>query len=772
MLVIGHDLGAVGQPRLSDEHHEPLGQSHERLPLYALGRDRPLLLELAHKGVGGVLIEVDGAPGAERPAAGPRGQPWCAPACEPAPVGGARDAQRGDAVGGVAGYQSQRPAQGLELELDALAVGAVTDHTSGDPVVAGGAALLQGGDRSVGCSGMGRRGLEALLAPAGEDPLQRPRPAGEDLRLLGGLLGGWRVLLDGGLGFGGHLVRGRLVGCSRCGVTPVLGMVSTLDSALVEARRRKHWGWGYEDEQASPAEVRATAGWLAGHLGLGEVEVEDPVALEAVRLVPPRVLPPVSLAEICASDAHARAAHALGKSYMDVVRGFRGRFEDPPDFVARPRDEREIEGLLEWCAAERVAAIPYGGGTSVVGGVQPAVDSSYNGAVSIDLGALDRVLEVDPVSRAARIQAGATGPRLEQQLGEQGLTLRHFPQSFELATLGGWIATRAAGHFATVWTHIEDFVESVRALTPTGAWESRRLPGSGAGVSPDRMLAGSEGTLGVIVEAWMRVQPRPTERRSVGVRFPSFAQGAECVRALAQSGLNPANCRLIDPREAQLTGAGDGSCALLVLGFESSDHPVDGPLGRALELCREHGGEVGERDGAGGDAVGSWREAFLRVPYLRDVFVAMGVISETFETAITWERYPMFHERVTEAAEQALREVGATGGRVMCRFTHVYPDGPAPYFTVIARGRRGGELEQWAAVKQAVSATIIREGGTITHHHAVGRDHRPWYDRQRPEPFAQALRAAKAAVDPQGIMNPGVLVDPLPVDRRPAEPLR
>jgi alkyldihydroxyacetonephosphate synthase len=564
----------------------------------------------------------------------------------------------------------------------------------------------------------------------------------------------------------------------------------------VDERRRKHWGWGYEDEQPAAADVRATAAWLAGHLGLGAVEVEEPVALEALALPAARIVPPAELAAISADDVYARASHTYGKSYVDVVRGFRGQFEDPPDFVVTPREESEVERVLEWCTAKRVAAIPYGGGTSVVGGVQPVVPSSYNGAVSVDLRALGRVLEVDPVSRSARIQAGATGPALERQLGEHGLTLRHFPQSFELSTLGGWIATRAAGHFATVWTHIEDFVESVRALTPTGVWQSRRLPGSGAGVSPDRMLAGSEGTLGVIVEAWMRVQPRPVHRSSAGVRFESFARGAECVRALAQSGLNPANCRLIDPQEAHLTFAGDGAHALLVLGFESSDHPVDDALARALELCREHGGEVddGARGttagaaaegagsagagavavgsagagaaaiGAAGDAVGSWREAFLRVPYLRDIFIAMGVISETFETAITWERFPAFHECVRAAAEQALREVGASDGRVMCRFTHVYPDGPAPYFTILARGRRGAEIEQWLAVKRAVSDAILSAGGTITHHHAVGRDHRPWYDRQRPEPFAHALQGAKAAVDPAGILNPGVLIDPLPFD--------
>jgi alkyldihydroxyacetonephosphate synthase len=544
----------------------------------------------------------------------------------------------------------------------------------------------------------------------------------------------------------------------------------------VSARRRKHWGWGFEDEQPSPGEVRAAAAGLAAHLGFPPVEVEQPVSLEAVRLPDARVLPPAALASICSTDKHARASHALGKSYGDVVRGFRGRFANVPDFVARPREEADVERLLEWCSAMRVAAIPYGGGTSVVGGVEPIVSSAYNGAITIDLGRLDGVVEVDRVSRAARIQGGATGPRLEAQLSEHGLTLRHFPQSFELSTLGGWIATRAAGHFATVWTHIEDFVESVRALTPTGVWSSRRLPGSGAGPSPDRMLVGSEGTLGVITEAWVRVQPRPVHRDAAGVRFSTFAIGAECVRALSQSGLHPSNCRLIDPAEARFTMAGDGTFALLVLGFESCDHPVDWLMDRALAICAEHGGVAadrrgssreGERPGGGGElgthtadggGVGAWREAFLRAPYVRDVFVAMGVLSETFETAITWERFPRFHEHVMAAARAAAQDVSGVA-HVSCRFTHVYPDGPAPYYTVLAPAWRGDEVEQWAAIKTAVSEVIVAEGATITHHHAVGRDHRPWYDRQRPDPFAAAWRGAKATVDPGAVMNPGVLID-------------
>jgi alkyldihydroxyacetonephosphate synthase len=542
----------------------------------------------------------------------------------------------------------------------------------------------------------------------------------------------------------------------------------SIDSARVNVRRYKHWGWGYEDQQPAAEQLRRTAALAADHLGLELGDIEQPVALEQVVLAAPRVRAPEALAEICSDGDHARASHALGKSYSDIVNGFRGRFEHPPDFVASPRDEHDVEALLEWCGAERVAALPFGGGTSVVGGVTADVPGSYNGAIAIDLRALDRVLEVDAVSRSARIQGGATGPGLEAQLGEHGLTLRHFPQSFEYSTLGGWIATRAAGHFATVWTHIEDFVESARAITPVGVWQSRRLPGSGAGVSPDRMLAGSEGTLGVITEAWVRVQPRPAHRRSAGVRFSGFSAGADCVRALAQSGLSPANCRLIDAREAAMTMAGDGSRALLVLGFESTDHSVDEPMARALEICAEHGGELPAGAGAGSgangadgaDAVGSWRDAFLGAPYVRDALVAIGVLAETFETAITWERFEGFHARVKDAGEQALREVCGDGGRVTARFTHVYPNGPAVYFTAIAPARRGEEVEQWAQVKAAVSDAIIAQGGTITHHHAVGRDHRPWYDRQRPQPFAAALAGAKAAVDPHGVMNPGVLVDP------------
>lgn len=536
-------------------------------------------------------------------------------------------------------------------------------------------------------------------------------------------------------------------------------------------RRRKFWGWGYADEVITAEQREAMAAVAQFYLpGFTPLDRPEPEIL-GVTLPQPRVVPPVSLSALFTHDSHERAAHTYGKSTRDILRAIDRDFSAAPDWVALPRSEGDVTAILDWCADSGVAVCPFGGGTSVVGGVEIGrVRDQFAATVSMDLRHLSGVLEVDPQSRAARIAGGTLGPDLEEALRPHGLTLRHFPQSFAFSTLGGWLATRAGGHFATVYTHIDDLVESIRMVTPTGAMESRRLPGSGAGPSPDRAMLGSEGTLGVISEAWMRLQSRPVYRGQATATFVgahAFHRGAEAVRLLSQSGLFPSNCRLIDPVEAQLNGVGDGEHALLVLGFESADHPVDAWLARAVELVRDTGGVIeaaaiklraGSEKESGGAAEG-WRDSFLRAPYLRDILLLLGVIAETFETAVTWERFEAFHGAVMEAGRAALDST-CGGGRLTCRFTHVYPDGPAPYFTVLAPGKAGQMVGQWDTVKAAVSEAILTAGGTITHHHAVGRDHRPWYERQCPERYAAFFKAGKAALDPAGVMNPGVLFDP------------
>ncbi|MDQ6772599.1 MAG: FAD-binding oxidoreductase [Candidatus Dormibacteraeota bacterium] len=536
-----------------------------------------------------------------------------------------------------------------------------------------------------------------------------------------------------------------------------------------DGRRRKFWGWGYDGDGLSPDELEELARVLSARLGVAGLQAADPPLLSDIVLRPARVVPPAAAPGPWSAEPWDRAEHTLGKSYRDLVRGLARDYHHPPDLVAYPESEAQIADWLDWAGAEAVAVIPFGGGSSVVAGIEPDIGERWRGSLSLDLRRLNRVLHVDHDSRSALIQAGALGPHLEDQLRPHGLTLRHFPQSFEMSTLGGWIATRSGGHYATLFTHIDEAVQNLRMLTPRGPLETRRLPGDGAGVSADRLLIGSEGTLGVITQAWVRLQQRPRFRASATVGFAHFAAGWRAARGIVQAGLWPANCRLLDPTEALISGSGDGSRSILVVTFESADHVLDPWLDRALEICRDHGGEpdvaaVGtstDSDAARQGAAGLWRNAFVRGGHFHDAYVRLGLVMETFETAITWDRFPEFHERVVAATTEAVRrECG--GGLVACRLAYVYPDGPAPYYTILAPGRAGAELEQWAAIKAAASEVLIEAGATITHHHAVGRYHRPWYDRQRPPLFAEALQAVKSSLDPAGILNPGCLIDPLP----------
>jgi alkyldihydroxyacetonephosphate synthase len=486
-------------------------------------------------------------------------------------------------------------------------------------------------------------------------------------------------------------------------------------------------------------------------------------------LPPPAVGMPEALAEIATQAPRDRAMCARGRAFPDQLAGFANDYAGAPDLVARPRSAAEVARVLEVCDERGWACVPFGGGTSVVGGVDARLARGDRAAVVVlDLAALAGVHEVDATSRLARIGAGTLGPALEDQLAAHGLTLRHYPQSFEHSTLGGWLATRAGGHYATGATHIDDFAHAITVVTPRGTLATHRHPGSGAGPEPVRLVLGSEGALGVITEAWMRVVPRPRWRASASVAFREFADGVAAARALVQSGLGPSNARLLDSHEARMHRVRFDGTSVLLIAFESSDHPLEPWLQRAVELACDHGGQVvsgpthsdGQAALVGGSrsgAAGAWRQAFFDAPYMQSALLSIGVLSDTFETACSWTQFPELHARVTEAVSRALHEV-CGGGIVTCRFTHLYPDGPAPYYTFVGALRAGGELAQWRALKAAASDALAASGGTITHHHAVGRIHRPWYDRERPALFGDALRAIKRELDPRGIMNPGVLV--------------
>jgi alkyldihydroxyacetonephosphate synthase len=504
--------------------------------------------------------------------------------------------------------------------------------------------------------------------------------------------------------------------------------------------------------------------FMKARFGLDDFVDTPAPRLEDITLRAPRFALPERFRAFCVDDKRERVSHSYGLAYRDIVRGLHRQYDNPTDYVAFPDTEDQILALIRFCEEEQVSLTPYGGGTSVVGGVEPTRSQKYKGTISLDMRNFNQVLEVDEVSRAARVQAGIFGPALEAALKPYGLSPRFYPQSFEFSTLGGWIATRAGGHYCTLYTHIDDIVESVRVVTPKGIHTTRRLPASGAGPSQERLWLGSEGTLGVITEAWIRLHARPRYRSSVTVKFEDFMDGAGAVRELSQGKLYPANCRLVSRMEAVAMGLGDGKHAMLILGFESEHYPQQAMITEALKVCRKHGGRYNRRKVRHTEqtvrkgSAGAWRNNFIRAPYIRDAVAKKGMISETFESAVTWNQFERFHSNVLSAAHMAFDVHCRRRGIITCRFTHIYPDGPAPYYTVFAWAEPGKQVETWDAIKAAVSDAIIDNGGTITHHHAVGRDHRPWYERERGELFETTLAGLKSTLDPNWVLNPGVLL--------------
>jgi alkyldihydroxyacetonephosphate synthase len=547
-----------------------------------------------------------------------------------------------------------------------------------------------------------------------------------------------------------------------------------------EPPQMRWWGWG--DPEHVPALPTHALGYLRETMDLALPSAPcPPVALGAVRL-PQARLPAGArdaLVAIVGSDSvredHAeRVMHAAGKGYVDLVRMRAGTPEGAPDAIVLPANHEQVRAVLEVCASRGLAVVPFGGGTSVVGGVEP-LRGEHEGAIALDMRRIGDVSELDRESRIVTVGAGMRGPELERRLAAEGLTLGHWPQSFEYVSLGGCVATRSAGQASSGYGSIAKMVLGLRLAAPAGDIALQAMPASAAGPGLRELIVGSEGTLGIIDEVSLRVREAPAERVYEGVMFESYAAGVQALRAMAQEHALPEVARLSDAAETRMSmalagagglkgrlgraylgargyGAQQTERCIAILGFEGDAGEVQSRRGRALALARHNGGLA-----LGGSPGQAWLQGRFQAPYLRDELLTHGVMVETLETATRWSNVERLHDAVTDALERALADQG-TRGIVMCHVSHLYETGASLYFTLIARQREGAEVEQWRAVKRAASEAIVTGGGTITHHHAVGRDHAPWLEREIGSEGVAAIRAAKQELDPAGIMNPGKLL--------------
>ena len=539
---------------------------------------------------------------------------------------------------------------------------------------------------------------------------------------------------------------------------------------MTPRRDASWWGWGDpsirpELDEAALDVLRERVGelepWpLARELGDFPLPPAEPL--------PPAIAKAVGVENVFTGDED-RLRHAVGRGYADLAQLRLGALDGAPDAVVTPADAAAVRRLLDVCAAEGIAVVPFGGGTSVVGGVAP-LRGSHGRLVSLDLTAL-RDVEVDRTSLTARLGAGLRGPEAEAALAEQGLTIGHFPQSFEYATVGGFAATRSAGQASSGYGRFDSLVSSVRLQAPAGDLETLETPHTAAGPAMRELVVGSEGVLGVIPDVTVRVRPAPPQRRYEAWIAESFAAGAEIVRGMAQGPGLPDIIRISDEEETEGSLALSGPRgaagkafdsylglrrrrrgALVSVGVEGEEEAVARRRALAVRELRA-GGAVYLGQAAGR----SWEHGRYQGPYLRDTLMGMGAMVETLETSQTWSRLGDLHGAVGDAIRRALDEQG-TPGIVWCHLSHAYPDGASLYFTFISRRRPGAELEQWRQVKRAACEAIVANGATITHHHAVGRDHAPYMEAEVGATGLEALRAVKERLDPAGIMNPGKLL--------------
>ncbi|UCH86516.1 MAG: FAD-binding oxidoreductase [Dehalococcoidia bacterium] len=536
----------------------------------------------------------------------------------------------------------------------------------------------------------------------------------------------------------------------------------------------KWWGWG-EEQRTFPLPHGEqfwahVSSWL-GELGVGQrIESLAEVALPPSRLESKALdaLRAASGADSLSTDSVDRAVHSLGKSYCDLVRIRRGEIPHATDAVVYPETEEQVAALLNAAAERGIAVIPFGGGTSVLGGVEPLGSKP---TVTLDLQRMNRLLQLDPLAATATLEAGVLGPSLEQQLNANGFTLGHFPQSFEYSSLGGWIATRSAGQNSTLYGKIEHRVESLRMAFPGGTIATPAVPAAAAGPDLNQMIAGSEGVLGVITQATVRLAPLPKRCDYRGYVFPSFQAGVEASRELMQSGLTPSVLRLSDETETEvslamrpppraLMAAAEGlylalrrisfeGTALMIVGFDGDEDQVRSDWRRAHRILRRHeGSSLGRRPGR------AWERARFEHPYLRDLLLDHAIMVDTLETAVTWDRYLALYGSVRDAMAKAMDGRGL----VMAHLSHAYSDGASLYYTFLARQAAGQEMEQWQQVKVAATDAIIAAGGALSHHHGIGSDHQPWMSRYLGPAGVRTLAALKQTFDPHGLMNPGKLM--------------
>jgi alkyldihydroxyacetonephosphate synthase len=552
-------------------------------------------------------------------------------------------------------------------------------------------------------------------------------------------------------------------------------------------RDKIRWnGWGWAAHKDTVAEREELWTWLAEQLGMPALLATPARPIEDVRLPASRLVPQTRAALIgtlgqdrVRDDPHERAFHALGRSYHDLLRLRAGELSAAPDAVLYPRSTNEVLALLTFASEHDIAVVPFGGGTSVVGGVS-ATSGAFSTLVTLDLSGMDRVVDIDTASRTATAEAGIYGPALEKALQAKGMTLGHYPQSFEFSTLGGWIGHRGAGQGSNRYGRAEDWLVGTKLATPRGLLDTNGFPASAAGPQLNDLVLGSEGAFGIVTEATIRLRSAPAAADYRGYLFRDFETGAAAIHAAVQEEIPTTMLRLSDTDETRFYRAYgalgkkrglkgrfadfylekrgfDANACVLIAGFEGDADAVEDSRMRFGRLAQKKLGalELGRRQGE------HWREGRFHGPYLRDPMMDRGIGVDTLETATSWSKIDALYAAVRAALDTAMRETAPREGAhgiVMCHISHSYPDGASLYFTYIFPRTLDNEIAQWRAIKKAASDAIVANGGTISHHHGVGEDHLPWMTQEKGALGIEVLRAIKQTLDPKGILNPGKLI--------------